>query len=226
MTIRIVDVERGCKTSPRWSFFRDSADGWIDCMEEYLAAVKVRLDVDEFPFWYGERPLIGFLDAAVWRAGGITIQEYGIDKKPGIKEPERESRLGRADFFFSVGKHFADVEFKLHSIGISRGRNFRPMLRNKMKVDRIDAVRGHQRGLPSCVGMFLRPYTPSDVGEREDWARYTRNFQRFLIDVWDALKPDVLAWWFPVDRVLNLPPKRKKEPWAVGVMLVIKQVSR
>src|SRR6266478_8051718 len=46
------------------------------------------------PYWYSERPHVGFLAAAVWQSGGTALEEYGAEK---IKE--RKSNRGRCDIY-------------------------------------------------------------------------------------------------------------------------------
>ena len=74
----------------------------------------------------------------------------------------------------------------------------------------------------SFGGMFLRPY----VGIDPDIRRYNENLRHLLTLAWDTVKPDVLAWWCPVKRVMETEtdePNRKN--WVVGAMMLIKEVK-
>jgi len=36
---------------------------------------------DDLPHWHNERAQIGFLAAAVWRMGGVALEEYCTDRE-------------------------------------------------------------------------------------------------------------------------------------------------
>ena len=73
---------------------------WPQVLERYTT-VQNR---EDFPWRYSERPLVGMLSAAVWIAGGITLEEYWNQKG----EPsEGDKTYGRTDLYFAIaGKHF------------------------------------------------------------------------------------------------------------------------
>ena len=172
--------------------------------------------VDDWPFWYGERPLLGFLTAGIWAAGGVCIEEFQTDKKPDRAESPKESYLGRGDLYFHVGKAKGNIEFKMHNLGISRSRDFTKFLMRKWKASEVDAAKGRQRGIPSFAGMFLRPY----VGTRREVGGYQENLKTLIETAWSTLKPDALAWWCPVARVIEGEPDTKD--WVVGAILIVK----
>jgi hypothetical protein len=54
-------------------------------------------------WWANERASIGILAAAVWKCGGVALEEYSTRKTN-----KKEHRTGRCDLFFAFGKnHFA-----------------------------------------------------------------------------------------------------------------------
>lgn len=182
---------------------------------------------DDFPFWYGERPLIGFLTAAIWESGNVCIEEYQADKKADAPEGEDASYLGRGDLYIahgtSNGGWEGNVEFKKHDIGISTTDHFAKFLKRKWKVSAADAKTWQgEKGMHGLGGMFLRPY----VGVGTDIRRYNENLGHLLKLAWDAIKPDVLAWWCPVKRVLKMETDEpNKKNWIVGAILILKQVK-
>jgi hypothetical protein len=61
--------------------------------ERYIEAEPCGDDSD-CAFWYGERPNVGLLAAAVWLCGGTSLEEYGLVKSKG---------RGRCDLWFRIG---------------------------------------------------------------------------------------------------------------------------
>jgi hypothetical protein len=53
---------------------------------------------------FNERASVSMLSAAVWKAGGIAIEEYVTRK-----QHENETKPGRVDLWFKIGKNFAAV---------------------------------------------------------------------------------------------------------------------
>jgi hypothetical protein len=160
---------------------------------------------------------LGFLAAGLWDSRGVCIEEYQADKRPDVAERKEESYLGRGDLYFRRGsKHEGNIEFKMHNIGISQAHHFRSFLKRKWNISELDAKRGRQRGIKSFGGMFLRPY----VGEDQDIGAYNQHLRQLLTEAWDTRKPDALAWWCPMKRVLNT--KEDTNDWVVGVIMLIK----
>jgi hypothetical protein len=69
--------------------------------QEYIDCVP-----GDVPYWYGERPQIGLLAAAVWRSGGVALEEY-CRKRPG------RPRKGRCDLFLSIAGIGCECEAKI-----------------------------------------------------------------------------------------------------------------
>jgi hypothetical protein len=58
----------------------------------------------DYPYWYKERPHIGFLAAAVWLSGGTALEEYQAGRK--------KRRLGRCDLWIRTNKVAFECEAK------------------------------------------------------------------------------------------------------------------
>ncbi len=222
MKIYVKDVETGVRVRPRGRSLRGLSQAWIDCMSKYEKRVS-----DDWPFWYGERPLIGFLTAATWASGSVCIEEYLTEKKADAAERVRETYLGRGDLYIahgtSEGGWEGNVEFKMHDIAISKTDRFAKFLKSKWKVSVADAKSWQaEKEMRSFGGMFLRPY----VGSDPDIGVYKGNLKRLLELAWDAVEPDVLAWWCPVKRVMEMETDEpSKKNWVVGAILLMKQVK-
>jgi hypothetical protein len=51
------------------------------------------------PYWYGERTLTGFLNAAAWKSRGLALEESAA-----ARGPVRKPRAGRIDSYIVLGK--------------------------------------------------------------------------------------------------------------------------
>jgi len=52
---------------------------------------------DDCPYWFGERPHVGLLAAAVWLSGNTALEEYGIPKTK-----VRKRKQGRCDLWIGT----------------------------------------------------------------------------------------------------------------------------
>lgn len=215
MGIYVTDTERGVRVVTHSTFLRHFCEGWIERMKEYANAVP-----DDWPFWYGERALVGFLAGGIWTSDCVCIEEYLTDKKPHIAESPNESYLGWGDLYFNTGSREGKVEFKMHNVGISRTDHFTQFLKKKWREGKLDAKRATKEGIDRWAGIFLRPY----VGKGRDLLRYDANLKLLLGLAWDVVKPDALAWWCPTTSVIKANEKDTKD-WVVGAILLMKQVK-
>ena len=221
MAIRVTDTEKGVRTSNRYRFLRRPCEGWIESMVEYHATIRARYaGVDDWPFWYGERPLTGFLAAGIREAGGVAIEEFSTNKRAHQSDGNDRAYLGRGDPYYCIGKHDANIEFKLDDLGIGathEGSSF--IARKKWEATLGDARDGHTPGIPSLGGLFLRTY----IGKGRDPDFYRLNLASALESAWNALQPDALAWWCPIDRALRSDKSTKN--LIVGVVLLMKHAK-
>src|ERR1051325_10854249 len=114
-------------------------------------------------FWYRERSHTGFLAAAVWRAGGTALEEYGANKRGN-------SRSGRCDLYISIGtlhveceaKHvWVDLHRRLHA---SVERLYSGLTRAIKDLKKLEG----RRGLALCfaTGLFLRSKASNREGRK------------------------------------------------------------
>src|SRR6266516_7728725 len=75
---------------------------WFCVLEDYIDRVP-----GDLPFWYRERPQVGFFAEAAWRAGWAALEEWGMEKGSQLK-PSR----GRNDLWIGRGKHEWFIEAK------------------------------------------------------------------------------------------------------------------
>ena len=91
---------------------------WLDVQRKYEAAMN-----NEEPAWcYLERTCIGFLSAAAWMSGGVTLEEWGIEKN----WPDAESSHGRCDLYIFHNNNQFFIEAK-HAYSNPTGDNEREL---------------------------------------------------------------------------------------------------
>lgn len=90
--------------------FKPIIMAWFQVLEDYanLSNVGTELDRDS-AFGYRERPQVGFLAAAAWRAGGVALEEWGTSKGD-----ETVQSYGRNDLWIRLGVKEWFIEAKHH----------------------------------------------------------------------------------------------------------------
>jgi hypothetical protein len=68
---------------------------------------------DYWPYWYGERPQIGFLATAVWLEKGVALEEHSVKR---LKE--RKFKRGRNDLYINIDKALFECEAKRVSLNL------------------------------------------------------------------------------------------------------------
>lgn len=69
---------------------------WVSVQEDYLVFWP-----DDCCWWYTERPALSLLAAAVWRQGGVALEEFAWNKRAST---ECKGYPGRCDLGFGLGK--------------------------------------------------------------------------------------------------------------------------
>ena len=208
------NAKQGVQVRRSSSFFESYCLHWLRLMRRY------RSEIDEWPFWYGERPLVGFLGAGIWASKDVCIEEFSADKKARVSESKKSVYPGRADLHFCHGSREGNVEFKMHDVGISRSRDFTKFLKDRLSESSEDVWKGHQKGVDDFAGMFLRPYVGKDRARKD----YPEIVNELLDSAWDILRPEALAWWCPINDVVEEDSGKTKN-LVVGVILLVKRVK-
>ncbi len=90
-----------CK--PHLAELRPVVECWFSVLEEYAARTQdAQGKLDDIPFWYKERPQVGFFSIAAWLSGWAALEEWGTKK--GV---EQNAAYGRNDLWIRRG----DVEW-------------------------------------------------------------------------------------------------------------------
>ncbi len=91
------------------------SETWLSLLDHWCAVLNQYLDGmegDDLPQWYNERSHTGFLTAAVWRMGGIAVEEFSTFREHNNSRNGEESSLGQCDLYFSLENLDCVVEAK------------------------------------------------------------------------------------------------------------------
>lgn len=108
---------------------------------EELASVHQRFiddcGVDYWPYWYTERPQIGFLAAAIWKCDGVALEEYSMFKKK-----QGQPKRCRGDLYLKINKTEFECEAKHFRVPLAGN--------SKALADKVS------KGLESAVSEFKK----------------------------------------------------------------------
>jgi hypothetical protein len=189
---------------------------WIDANVEIAAEWKNPKDA---PWCNNERSSLSVFAGAVWRAGGLSFEEYSDEKRGIFRKSGRLSKpyQGRVDLYFNYSRKEFISEVKQVWSGYTVSRvNPCSRLNKALKSARRDIRKSIPYGQHRLALLFAMPYfrkhVKDSITERVHlWVKAIR-----------GLDYDALAWVFPSDtRYLS-----DGEYYCPGVALVIKEVKR
>ena len=172
----------------KFSALRPILIQWIHNIHNYCNQYhnKEKPAEKDAPYWYNERATLSTLAAAVWKLGGIALEEYKAKKMT-----KREEWKGRVDLWFQLKRKMYVIEAKQHWCLIDKQKLNRGLVKDRV-----------QRRLTSAISNVIE--TPVDEGTpigivfvvpkmRERRISLLRNF----LDMLHEVKPDFMAWSFP-----------------------------
>lgn len=124
------------------------------------------------PWWYRERPQIGFLAAAAWSADGVALEEWGMKKGPQKCQSE-----GRNDLWLCYDGNEWFLEAKHVWCEIQKGdRNCRKLLENALSAAKSSADKV-QTG-PSVAAVFASLFWKPLRGRESEFASNLEQFTK------------------------------------------------
>jgi hypothetical protein len=182
---------------------------WFEIMEMYLES----FDYKDCQWWYNERATLSSLAAAVWRAGGIALEEYCLEKgKKG------DLWTGRCDLYFRLKTQ--DFACEAKQLWCSIGRKGKPGLGNIKDVlstacrDARVIGKNEGRRLGICFAIPYLPPSDKDIVDNQllNWSKKLKG-----IDF------DSIAWFFPKMARSMAIENGNVYP---GVVMLIKEIFR
>lgn len=183
---------------------------WIETINNYLDY----FDIPDSPWWYNERATLSSFAAATWKADGVALEEYAIDK--GKKQ---RSRAGRCDLFIGLPSFQFACEAKQAWCPIGR-RAYKGFV--NVEEGLIDACKDARklkneegRRLGICFAVPYLPVRDKDIMEKqiENWLKSIRD-----------LEHDSIAWTFPKKTRRKIVTENGY--YYPGVVAIIKEIFR
>jgi hypothetical protein len=162
-------------------------------------------------YWYGERPHVGLLAAAVWLSKGITLDEYGTNKN---KRPH--PKRGRCDLWIQKGKTDFECEAKHLWLRLGHVSVEKSLLKIETKTNNAvsDVIK---KGLALC---FVTPAI-----HKENFSELKNSHRNLFQSLKERTKDN--ASWFDALIWIGFPEAHKNLNDAFhypGLLLVIKEV--
>lgn len=156
------------KDLPHQEGWRKLLESWFQVMTDFITATEQSHGGHDLPYWYNESSNKGFLAAAVWKMGGVTIQEYTVDKTALDQTTGRYP--GRCDLWIrlpALGMEYA-IEAKFGWVlGAEGAENRRRDLVSQAETQILAYDPTKRKDCPHMSAVFLSPYKQS-AGDAED----------------------------------------------------------
>lgn len=137
-------------------------ESWIKVNIEYME----RYRYEDCLFWYNERSNVGSLAGAVWRLGGVALEEYSSAK---MADTEKAEFSGRRDLYFDFNnnRYLCEAKIKWLKIG-NKDESHLEEISKVMEQAVADTVASFKGGTAAEFGMaivFVVPFFPKNKGE-------------------------------------------------------------
>lgn len=159
---------------------------WCAVLNGYFVRMKREKEDDyyDLPHWHNERAQVGFLAAAVWRMGGVALEEYRTSRTldEGSEATIDDTTPGRCDLYFNVDSLDYVVEAKLYWMTSDSASNKNAVI-GKIKeahkqLSRLDKKdREDSSGLAMCWGVATTS-AGTDRGDEAFLRRFADNLKR------------------------------------------------
>ena len=155
-------------------------DSWININIEY----SERYQYTDCLFWYNERSNVGALAGAIWRIGGVALEEYSSEKQ--VNTDDRVYQ-GRRDLYFEYNSNRYLCEAKIKWLKCSKNDTKSLSEINyelaKARTDTENSLRGGTGAEAGLAIVFVVPYCPteSNAGQSAILESITQNTDYDLV---------------------------------------------
>lgn len=184
---------------------------WIAVQRRY----RKEMEFDDRAWAYGERPCIGFLSAAAWQSGAVTLEEWRTDKGS-----RRDSRYGRCDLYVYYKDRQYLMEAKHVRVrALASLKKQKARIRAKLKEARRDARNlQHNSDQNRLAVVFVVPYfTPND--RKADGT--TKSFSDWLKQVAPSYRKFKARAWLCADETEIEKEQPSKHDYFPGILLLV-----
>ena len=186
---------------------------------EVTSAYSDKHGNDDVFWWYRERTWVGFLAAAVWRLGGVALEEYACKKSGG------KLGRGRVDLYFNLEKEGFIAEAKHVWMGKNQRKGslaeFCKKGLNRSEKD-VGRIPGDERQL---AVLFISPTVAADDSTKNDClSALIENLRRSRSEI----NFDAMAWVFPdwARSTSWLSRTEIKGNYSPGGIILIREIKR
>lgn len=106
------------RTNPKNILWENIMNSWISINREYIEDWHDdNGNFNDCAYWYNERASVSILAGAIWRKGGVCLEEFSSVKGIIVDKEidETKERNGRTDLYFYLGEEEYIVEAKFIS---------------------------------------------------------------------------------------------------------------
>lgn len=171
------------------------------------------------PWWYGERASLSVLAGAIWKSGGVALEEYAIERKKDVRHNQRTRRTGRNDLYFNLGGNDFVLEAKILWSNMKSGT---PLVDLRAKLDSAKCdVRSVKDtyGARRLAAVFVSP----SIAER-----HVHRMDESIVRLIDALRDETRcarSWsFFDVERTRWLVSGKPTPARFPGAALIIQEL--
>lgn len=153
---------------------------------------SIRIWEDDAPWWYGERASISVLAGAIWRSGGIALEEYAVEKEQSEEGDRNVVRSGRNDLYFNLHQSDFILEAKSYWPNLMSDDIYTGLKNNlKLASDDVKQVK-NEYGARRLAAVFIGAKIPktkmSKAGEK---------INESLLPALNKFDNSAMAWIFP-----------------------------
>lgn len=182
---------------------------WIKIMNQYQSKTE-----NDAIWWYNERASLSSFAGAVWKSGGIAIEEASNPKK-SRRRRSKKRRWGRADLSVEHNDSWYALEAKQVWVSVNSSAAVN-QIKAALSRAKGDVQRVHPYDAQRVAAVFISPWVPQS--QKEDIVPLINNF---ISRLKEEVNYDALATVFPRSgRKLYWKPDRCYYPGTVLLLRV------
>lgn len=186
---------------------RQGMDHWNAILEEWILATERYSRIcegREAPFVFTEVANVGLVAAAVWRSGGIAMQEYVAEK--GVKH--RPKWTGRVDMWLNCNGKEQILEAKMNTLPVHHTQEIDGFISSRLSVALEDARQSRgATDVDSLGALFVVPSITfnqvSKLEETDEDDAYQRILEDYIDRILETNNYHGAAWCFPKEMRCN-----------------------
>lgn len=192
---------------------------WVHVTERF---VRLNRENKDLPWWYKERASLSVFAGAVWRVGGVALEEATATKKRAVGQRSRgPSRVqGRCDLYFRLaGRDFQAEAKQLWPPGGLDGSGIAKLIQGALRDAGREAKRNDANQGKRIAILFVSPSLGK--GAADEMQAYVEGFLERMREVNCAAR----AWTFLNEKNRAGVPLRGSKRYYPGVAVFMDQIA-